>query len=201
MSDRKIAVAQWGNAVLIFFKNSRNRDFSIEALREFYIADPNWHEVPGAVAVKAAYRFEIHQIFGNHQGQVVISICRDCRIEFLTSRSNEGRDDMRCMFGCRESQRKRESNRRSVEYYRSDAGRKKKKAINQRRSKCGEPEHRDTGGSAQLSVHQYYRWLIRIIDGVKLGLRSIADVVASILVRVRQHSLEKIEKTGQIPDS
>lgn len=67
--------------------------------------------------------------------------CRHCRIFFFTDPRNTGRKDLPrrkrrdlgCPFGCREAHRKQQSTARSVAYYRSKNGRRKKQDLNQRR--------------------------------------------------------------------
>jgi len=61
--------------------------------------------------------------------------CCRCGIEFLTAPPNAGREDLRCPFGCRELHRRQQSNWRSTDYYRTNAGRVKKKKLNARRPK------------------------------------------------------------------
>lgn len=67
--------------------------------------------------------------------------CGHCRIFFFTDPRNTGRKDMPrgkrqdlgCPFGCRQAHRKRQSHARSVAYYRTKEGRRKKRDLNQRR--------------------------------------------------------------------
>jgi hypothetical protein len=60
--------------------------------------------------------------------------CRHCGIFFLTSPSNAKRlPSICCPFGCRETHRRKESTRRSVDYYRHPQGKRKKSALNQKR--------------------------------------------------------------------
>jgi hypothetical protein len=58
--------------------------------------------------------------------------CRHCRIFFLSHPRNAGRCDLGCPFGCREAHRRKESIRRSTDYYRGEDGRKYKRRQNQR---------------------------------------------------------------------
>src|SRR5271170_7652436 len=97
---RRIAVSQWGHANQ-FFQNNRGHDFSIEALRKNYTGDPGWHDTRQVAELKRLYRDEILEIFELHRSRVSICQCRECGIEFLTGRSNAGRADLRCPFGCR----------------------------------------------------------------------------------------------------
>lgn len=59
--------------------------------------------------------------------------CRHCRIFFFTHPRNSRRDDLGCPFGCRREHCKRESAKRSAEFYRGKAGKLKKKLHNARR--------------------------------------------------------------------
>lgn len=61
-----------------------------------------------------------------------LSRCRHCGIFFLTDPRNAGRCDLGCPFGCSRAYRRRESIRRSTEYYRGEEGRKYKRRQNQR---------------------------------------------------------------------
>jgi len=59
--------------------------------------------------------------------------CAECGIRFLTHPRNAGRQDLRCPFGCRQHHRRQRSCQRSIAYYRTAAGRLKKKWLNARR--------------------------------------------------------------------
>ena len=60
--------------------------------------------------------------------------CRHRRILFFTHPRNAGRRDLGCPFGCRQARRKQSAKQRSIEFYRSDAGKIKKRNLNARRS-------------------------------------------------------------------
>ena len=59
--------------------------------------------------------------------------CAHCGIRFLTHPRNAGRIDLRCPFGCRDGHRRRRSCQRSVAYYQTPAGKRKKRRLNARR--------------------------------------------------------------------
>lgn len=61
-----------------------------------------------------------------------LSRCRHCDILFLTDPRNAERCDLGCPFGCSKAHRRKESIRRSTEYYRGEDGRKYKRRQNQR---------------------------------------------------------------------
>jgi hypothetical protein len=60
--------------------------------------------------------------------------CVDCGLRFLTDPRNAGRVDLRCPFGCRAQHRRECSKQRSVAYYRTAVGKRKKKHLNARRA-------------------------------------------------------------------
>lgn len=59
--------------------------------------------------------------------------CVHCGIRFLTHSRNAGRLDLRCPFGCQRHHRRQCSSQRSAAYYRTAAGKAKKKRLNGRR--------------------------------------------------------------------
>jgi len=62
-----------------------------------------------------------------------VASCADCGIRFLTHPRNAGRRNLRCPFGCRQHRRQQRSCQRSTAYYRTAAGKTKKKRLNARR--------------------------------------------------------------------
>lgn len=129
--------------------------------------------------------------------------CWHCGIRFLTDPRNAGRGDLGCPFGCSETHRRRESNRRSVEYYRDDAGKEKKRRLNARRRR----------GAAELTPRVvpapvpppplpwprrlllYVRLLVRLIEARSL---SLAEVVAKVARTVRQHRMVRSARGDQV---
>jgi hypothetical protein len=61
--------------------------------------------------------------------------CVACGLRFLTDPRNAGRGDLRCPFGCRAQHRRECSKQRSVAYYRTAAGKRKKKQLNAHRAR------------------------------------------------------------------
>jgi len=62
--------------------------------------------------------------------------CAHCGIRFLTHPRNAGRRNLRCPFGCRQHHRRQRSCQRSTAYYRTEAGKRRKKWLNARRQGC-----------------------------------------------------------------
>jgi hypothetical protein len=166
-------------------------------LRKKYTGDPAWHDTRQVAELKRLYRDEILEIFELHRSRVSICQCCECGIEFLTGRSNAGRADLRCPFGCRTRHRSQKSNQRSANYYQSNMGREKKKALNQKRSEKKSPRPRKPDQHQSL---QYYRWLIWTVDRRRLGLHELSDLLTPIFEKARQHSLEKLEPICDTPD-
>ena len=63
----------------------------------------------------------------------LLTRCRHCRILFLTDPRNRNRQDLGCPFGCAEVLRKKALTARTMRYYRTPGGRKKKKLLNTQR--------------------------------------------------------------------
>lgn len=63
-----------------------------------------------------------------------VTHCCHCGIRFLTHPRCAGRLNLRCPFGCRKQYRRQRARQRSADYYRTEAGKAKKKRLNARRS-------------------------------------------------------------------
>ena len=141
--------------------------------------------------------------------------CRHCRIFFLTDPRNAGRADMRgvgrrdlgCPFGCREAHRRQESIRRSVAYYRTDQGRKRKQALNQRRwaaSRGQAPAPAPKAGEAPPSaacqpwpepVVEHVRVVVGLIEDRPVSRREILRMLAKVLRQPGMGRRRRLEHT------
>jgi hypothetical protein len=113
---------------------------------------------------------------------------------------------MRCPFGCRQAHREENSKKRSAEWYRSEKGRKKKKALNRRRSRQSLSDY----GSKYLANEEssppqghiveddiqvvrdivtlsYIQMLISVIEG---RFVSLDEVLTMLRKKVRQRSID-----------
>jgi len=137
--------------------------------------------------------------------------CRHCRIFFLTDPRNAGRKGERhvgrkhlgCPFGCREAHARQESIRRSVAYYQTKEGKKKKCWLNQRRRASGQgnpPEQETEASSQALSspwpepVVEYVRVVVSLIEDRPVSREEILRMLAKVL---RQRSLARRRKIDQ----
>jgi hypothetical protein len=128
--------------------------------------------------------------------------CRRCRIFFLTHPRNAGRRDLACPFGCRQADRRQNSTRRSVEYYRSREGKAKKRLHNQRRRRRRAPtpagtRQRNRGRGPRTTVEEmmfdcgivrYVQMVVGLIEGRRVGEAEILRMLARA---VRQHSMAR----------
>jgi hypothetical protein len=173
----------------------------IEALKKKHMPDSGWHNVCEVAQIKRAYQDEIFDVFESHQSRVAICQCQNCKIDFLTSKSNSGRTDLSCIFGCRAKNKIQKGNRRSRAHYATEFGREQKKKLNRKRSEkptsMEQPPPLPRGDRALL----YYRWLIWVIENSRLSFKDLSVRLAPIFEKVRQHSLEIFIKFGDIPDS
>ena len=134
--------------------------------------------------------------------------CKHCRIFLLTSPTNHDKDGIRCPFGCREAHRKRESTRRSVEFYRGEYGKKLKSIQNQKRRKqspkrdAGQPAPDPRGSDPAASQSQWVGALVehvRVVSSLIEGRRVSRSEILRMFVRVlRQHTIGRRSRIDHI---
>jgi hypothetical protein len=119
--------------------------------------------------------------------------CRHCQILFFTHPRNAGRSDLGCPFGCRQARRRQRSTERSVAYYRSKEGKKKKIALNQRRNRTEHiPASASDGAAgveieAERAIFSHIQLVVGLIEGYRVVLESIKRLVVKLL---RQHRID-----------
>jgi len=117
--------------------------------------------------------------------------CRHCQIVFFTHPRNAGRNDLRCPFGCRQAHRRQKSIERSVAYYRSKEGKKKKIALNQRRNRIEDIRASTSDGAAGIKIEadeaifSHIQVVISLIEGWQVDLETIKSLVAKLLRQQR----------------
>jgi hypothetical protein len=129
--------------------------------------------------------------------------CVYCGIRFLSHPRNARRTDLRCPFGCRRQHRRQRSQQRSAAYYRTTAGKAKKKRLNARRGfpstpepkpeapikqaiSAGEPAQRPSSPNVELRL-----------DGVVLNPESLLKSRMLPYVRMVVSLIEGIEFSYQ----
>lgn len=126
--------------------------------------------------------------------------CACCGILILSHPCNRGRRDIRCSFGCRSHHGRKESNRRSAAYGRSDEGRGKKKTLNAKRAGAvPEPPPAPARPDFRRAIVEYLRHVISRIEGRRVTRSEIVALLARV---VRQRSLDfppKPDSPGPMP--
>jgi len=122
-----------------------------------------------------------------------LSRCRHCRIFFLTHPRNAGRKDLGCPFGCRGVHRRQQSTRRSVEYYRGDAGKIKKAIQNGRRKAPAAPAEpaADPASPEPRPIVEHVRMVVSLWEGRRVSWEEIREMLAR---GVRQHRMVRRRK-------
>lgn len=127
--------------------------------------------------------------------RLCLARCRHCRIFFLTARCNRGRQDLSCPFGCREAHRKQQSHQRSLAYYRTEEGRKKKRELNRKRrllsARVAAPKKTSSvtiflPQPIPPALARHIRMVVSFIEGRWLSRKAMEELIAKIL---RQHRL------------
>ena len=124
--------------------------------------------------------------------------CKHCQIRFFTHPRNAGRRDLGCPFGCRQAHRKQSAKQRCLEFYRSDAGKIKKKYLNERRSQRHHLAESASTASAEnrfgapedhepAEIVRHLQMVISFIEARRVAWQQIHELVTEIL---RQRSIE-----------
>jgi len=159
-------------------------------------------------ALVLQYYFVLRSVLrGKSRLRLHLTRCRHCRIFFLTHPCNAKRRDLACPFGCRETHRQRRSTQRSVEYYRTEEGKIKKKIQNDKRNQrqeknpSGDPREE---GWREL-VREEFRWDAGMVEYVRRvtswieGRRVGRGEVLEMLARsVRQHRLAHLRRIDYV---
>ena len=112
--------------------------------------------------------------------------CRHCGIFFIAHRRNKGRKDLGCPFGCREFHRKKNSNERSVEFYRGPEGKIKKQLQNEKRRKSASKEPIQEIVPAKPvdiphTLFSYLQMVISLIEARQIRAKELKVLIARIM--------------------
>ena len=172
-------------------------------IQSFFRFEPDWYRIEEARdPVLRYYRLLRSVLKDKPHLRKCLKRCRHCRIYFLTDPRNACRDDIRCPFGCRQAHRKEGEKKRCAEYYRSRAGKIKKKELNARRTQRDTSEKSPKGSKEepppmaveppldnQLIIH--IQTVTSLIEDCFVPLKDILRMISRIL---RQPSMYKGEK-------
>lgn len=125
--------------------------------------------------------------------------CRHCGVFFLTHPRNAGRGDLRCLFGCREAHRQRQSSQRSADYYRDEPGKEKKRAQNAKRRQIAVPPLPAPPSPPEPTpwprpILRYVRMVTSLLEGRPV---SLAEVLEMLFRVVRQHRMVRARRIDQ----
>lgn len=179
------------------FQSKRSVRFFAIKIQECFEFRRGWYR-GGAVAVLVLEYYALLRSILRTRCELrrCLARCRHCRIFFIAHPRNAGRCDLRCPFGCREAQRRRQSTQRSVEYYRGPEGRRKKRQQNShRRAAATAVAAKVVVAASVLSVAmvEHVRMVVSLIEGRPM---SRAEIVAMLKRVLRQHRMPKRGKFG-----
>lgn len=147
--------------------------------------------------------------------KICLTRCRHCRIFFISDPRNAKRKDLSCPFGCQDAHCKESSTRRSVEYYRSEVGKIKKKFQNEKRLgrssearkateavlegtavTASEPQERQRADGCEVEPGRFINWLLveylrmltSLLEARKVTLEEMVEMLRRVL---RQHSMAR----------
>lgn len=168
-----------------------------------FVAD--WYRGGPVVALVLAYYAVLRSVLrAQPELRRCRTRCRHCGIFFLTDPRNAGRRDLGCPFGCRVAHRRRQGNERTAAYYREEAGKDKKRALNAKRHK--QPACRATPEPAPTlppppadrlpsawprTMLPYLQMVTGLIEGRPV---SLEEVVAMLLRALRQHRIARTRR-------
>lgn len=131
----------------------------------------------------------------------VLIKCAQCNITIATSCSNQGRNDIRCYFGCKEIHKKTESNIRVAKYYETPEGKEKKKALNSKENssceKDNSPDQEPVLTSPPLSLSDfhsfpYIRFILSLFSKQVIKNEDLVKLITQVNCELRQRSLDEI---------
>jgi hypothetical protein len=160
---------------------------------KYFVFHEDWYRTKKIRKLVLGYYAVLRSIKRSHPYmRCCLKKCQHCGIFFFTEFSNKIRNDLRCPFGCREAYRQQSSIQRSTAYYRTEEGRRKKKALNQKRyirsrSEDNASEPASVPESENKSpVLEHLSAITSLIEGRKVSIEEIEDLLAQ---KGRQHSL------------
>jgi hypothetical protein len=172
-------------------------------IQEQFQSGPDWYRRNGIRALVATYYVLLRSVLRTHPHlRRCLCRCRECRIFFLTHPRNAGRRDLRCPFGCREMHRRRSSTQRSVDYYRTDEGKGKKKEQNDKRGRGAHPHRhgpprKREGMQFDADIVRYLAVVVSQIERRRIREREIRQMLARA---VRQHRFAKRRRIDYVLD-
>lgn len=169
------------------------------ALQQGFTLGSEWYRGEGVRRYALGYYEVFREILrGDPESRSAIVRCRECGIFFFAHRSNWGRWDLLCPFGCSVHHRRQESNRRAKAYYQTPEGKLKKKALNERR--WAEKGPTEKIPSSEPRIVPYLRFILSFIDKGVVTLEEALGVFQRVLEELRQQGLLTFFEESKVPD-
>lgn len=164
----------------------------------FFSEETEWYKKSQAICFFEYYEYVLVTHASNKK--FILIKCAQCNILLITSCANQGRDDVRCDFGCREIHRRAESNKRVAKYYETDEGQEKKKALNSKRnpnnekdnSSDQEPVSTSTPPLSDFQSFHYIRFILSLFSNQVIKNEELIKLITQVKCELRQHSLDEI---------
>lgn len=158
-----------------------------EALREKYLSVPYWYKNDQVLPIYLLYLIVIWWI-ANHDFSLLIVICPQCHIPFITSYRNKNRKDVHCPFGCRQLHQRNNGNFRSIKYYQTAKGRENKYLLNRQRRKDCSTKLPTTSTKPVPPIVVYLHLLLSSVWGENVNISYLCDIWRKIK-NVRQRGI------------
>ncbi len=154
-------------------------------MRNFHSGEKRWFKKYPAIIIYLIYLILIeHAKKTNHA--LITLICPQCELPFLSTRSNLGRSDIYCPFGCRLEHKRAKARERSKRYYQKPDNKNKKNKINRGRSEVGKIPH--TKPLPLLKNIPFAMYLKMILSSI-LNIKVQPTEITQILKKVRSRGL------------
>lgn len=166
----------------------------------FFSEEIEWYKKGQAIFFYESYKNILAAC--PYDNKFVLTNCAQCNIQLNTSCSNQGRNDIRCEFGCRDIHLRAESNRRVAEYYKTAEGQEKKKALNGKRnldnekdnSTSQEPTPTATTSESNFQSFHYIRFILSLFSNQVIQNEDLTKLITQAKCELRQRSLDEIVK-------
>lgn len=123
----------------------------------------------------------------------IILHCSKCGILFLSSKSNQGRNDIFCSFGCRDIHKREKAKARSKRYYATEKGKERKRQLNRKRNMVPDSpsseEATSTDSKSPIKKIEFFSHYARLFLSILLHQKIKPKEIAYFLQKVRSRAL------------
>ncbi len=156
-------------------------------MKKGYYNERNWHKSYPTIIIYLIYIIYL-RLADKNDHTILIIRCSQCGIYFITKKSNSGRYDILCPFGCRQNNKKTKSRKRSKKYYKKN--KEKKKKLNRARS---EINNTTTEKPHTLKVDPFSLYIKLFLNSI-LKIKTQPDEITQLQEKVRSRGLSFYQK-------